>query len=124
AVLEDWRESVHRARPKANVDLFLNNLPGAVNAAGGDMAKAALDAGLVDKIGDRRDFEARLAALGGTDSTTPAGYRKIKLASYIADKVEQQPTGPIGVATVAGMIVGGKAAPRSAGGDARAPGVA
>ena len=117
AALEDWRASVKRARPKANVDLFLNNLPGAVTAAGGDMAKAALDSGLIDRVGDRRQFEARLAALGGTDSTTPAGYRRIKLASYIKDKVEQHPTGPIGVATVAGLIVDGKAAPGSAGGD-------
>ena len=43
------------------------NMNGAVAAAGGDMAKAALAAGLVDQIGDRRDFEARLAELGGGD---------------------------------------------------------
>ena len=117
AVLETWRESVTRARPKANVDLFLKDMPGAVKAAGGDMAKAALDAGLVDKVGDRRAFEARLADLGGKDTGTPAGYKTIKLASYISDKVEKAPTGPIGVVTVAGLIVDGKASPGSAGGD-------
>jgi len=117
AVLETWRESVTRARPKANVDLFLKDMPGAVKAAGGDMAKAALDAGLVDKVGDRRTFEARLADLGGKDTGTPAGYKTIKLASYISDKVEKAPTGPIGVVTVAGLIVDGKASPGSAGGD-------
>jgi protease-4 len=117
AVLETWRESVTRARPKGNVDLFLKDMPGAVKAAGGDMAKAALDAGLVDKIGDRRTFEARLADLGGKDTGTPAGYKTIKLASYISDKVEKAPTGPIGVVTVAGLIVDGKASPGSAGGD-------
>src|SRR4051795_11075086 len=63
AVLETWRDSVKRARPKADVDLFLKNMNGAVAAAGGDLAKAALAAGLVDRIGDRRDFESRLAAL-------------------------------------------------------------
>jgi len=117
AVLETWRESVTRARPKGNVDLFLKDMPGAVKAAGGDMAKAALDAGLVDKVGDRRAFEARLADLGGKDTGTPAGYKTIKLASYISDKVEKAPTGPIGVVTVAGLIVDGKASPGSAGGD-------
>jgi len=117
AVLETWRESVTRARPKANVDLFLKDMPGAVKAAGGDMAKAALDAGLVDKVGDRRTFEARLADRGGKDTGTPAGYKTIKLASYISDKVEKAPTGPIGVVTVAGLIVDGKASPGSAGGD-------
>src|SRR3954453_14714188 len=96
AVLEDWRQSVHRARPKANVDLFLKDMPGAVTAAGGDMATAALRAGLVDKLGDRRDFEARLAALGGEDQGKPGGYKRIKLPAYIADKVDRQPKGPIG----------------------------
>lgn len=117
AVLETWRQSIHRARPKANVDLFLKDMPGAVTAAGGDMATAALKAGLVDKIGDRRAFEARLAALGGEDKGTPGGYKRIKLPSYIADKVDEKPTGPIGVVTIAGMIVDGKASPGTAGGD-------
>src|SRR5437868_14130604 len=65
AQLETWRESVHRNRPKANVDLFLKDMNGAVAAAGGDMAKAALAAGLVDRIGERHDFDGRLAQLGG-----------------------------------------------------------
>lgn len=117
AVLEAWRESVKRARPKADIDLFLRDFPGAVSAAGGDMATAALRAGLVDKIGDRRDFEARLADLGGEDSRAAGGYERIKLASYIADKVEEKPTGPIGVVTVAGMIVDGKSSSGNAGGD-------
>src|SRR6478672_11266923 len=47
ARLETWRQEVKQARPKANVDLFLKNLNGAVSAAGGDLAKAALDAGLI-----------------------------------------------------------------------------
>ena len=115
AVLEDWRQSVHRARPKADVDLFLKDLPGAVNAAGGDMATAALKAGLVDKLGDRREFEARLAALGGEDKS--GAYASIKLPAYIADRVERNPKGPIGVVTIAGDIVDGKASAGTAGGD-------
>jgi protease-4 len=117
ALLETWRQSIHQARPKANVDLFLKDLPGAVNAAGGDMARAALNAGLVDRIGERRQFEARLAELGGKDSSALSGYKRIRLASYIADKVEKTSTGPIGVVTVAGMIVDGKATGGTAGGE-------
>jgi protease-4 len=123
AMLESWRDGVKRARPKGDVDLFLKDLPGAVTAAGGDMATAALRAGLVDKLGDRRDFEARLAALGGTDERAPGGYNRIKLASYIADKVDEKPTGPIGIVTVAGMIVDGKASSGTAGGDSIAPAI-
>jgi len=115
AMLESWRQSVKQARPKADVDAFLRDLPGAVSAAGGDMAQAALKAGLVDKLGERRDFEARLAELGGTDTKT--GYKSIKLASYISDRVDEKPTGPIGIVTVAGTIVDGRASAGTAGGD-------
>jgi len=116
AELESWRQSIHQARPKANVDAFLQNMNGAIAAAGGDMAKAALAAGLVDQVGERSAFEARLAQLGGKDDG-PSGYSRIRLASYIADKVDRNPRGPIGVVTVAGTIVDGNAAPGTAGGD-------
>jgi protease-4 len=118
ATLESWRQSVKQARPKANVDLFLKDMNGAVAAAGGDMAKAALAGGLVDRIGDRTAFEARLAQLGGKKNVdSDAGFSRIKLSSYVSDVVERKPTGPIGVVTIAGMIVDGKAGPGTAGGD-------
>lgn len=117
AILEDWRQDIHRHRPKADVDAFLKDMPGAVDAAGGDMAQAALKAGLVDKLGERRDFEARLASLGGAEKGEIGGYKRIKLASYVADKVDQRPKGPIGVVTIAGLIVDGKAPSGTAGGD-------
>jgi protease-4 len=117
AELESWRQSIHAARPKANVDLFLQNMNGAIAAAGGDMAKAALAAGLVDRIGDRTAFEARLADLGGKKSNDPAGFARIRLSSYVSDKLDRAPKGPIGVVTVAGMIVDGKGGGGNAGGD-------
>ena len=116
ALLEAWRENVKRARPKANLDLFLRDLPGAVDRAGGDMAQAALRAGLVDKIGDQEAFEARLAELGGDASDTTIGYKRIKLASYVNDTADEQ-GGPIAIVTVAGMIVDGETGPGMAGGD-------
>ena len=117
ARLEYWKQEVKQARPKANVDLFLTNMNGAVAAAGGDMAKAALAAGLVDRIGDRRAFEARLADLGGGPGSHGSAFREVKLGSYVADVVDRSPSGPIGVVTIAGMIVDGKAGPGTAGGD-------
>ena len=117
ARLESWKQEVKQARPKANIDLFLTNMNGAVAAAGGDMAKAALQAGLVDRVGDRREFEARLAQLGGGAGSNGAPYKEVKLGSYVADVVDQKPSGPIGIVTVAGMIVDGKAGPGTAGGD-------
>ena len=117
ALLESWRESVLRARPNAKVDAYMRDMPGAVRAAGGDMAKAALNAGLVDKIADRQAFEQRLAQLGGEDDDALGGYKRIKLPAYIRDAREDRQAGPIGVVTVAGMIVDGKASAGTAGGD-------
>ena len=117
ARLETWKQSVKQARPKANIDLFLTNMNAAVAAAGGDMAKAALQAGLIDRVGDRRAFEARLAQLGGGKGERGVAFRQVKLGSYIADAVDRRPSGPIGVVTIAGMIVDGKAGPGTAGGD-------
>src|SRR6478672_696528 len=118
AELNSWRTSIKQARPKSNVDLFLSNLNGAVAASGGDMAKAALANGLVDRVGSRREFEARLAQLGGKRrDKEDTGYAQIKLGSYLSDAVDDHPKGPIGVVTIAGMIIDGKAGPGTAGGD-------
>jgi protease-4 len=117
ALLETWRESVLRARPKAKIDTFLRDMPGAVAAARGDFAQAALAAGLVDKVAERREFEKRLAELGGKDERSEGGFKAIKLAAYIKDKVPSRRTGEIGVVTVAGTIVDGKAPLGTAGGD-------
>ena len=117
ALLESWRESVAKGRPKAQVDPYMRNMTAAVQAAGGDMARAALNAGLVDKLADRQAFEKRLAELGGKDARAVGGYEKIKLSSYVKDTLESQDRGPIGVVTVAGMIVDGKASAGTAGGD-------
>ena len=117
ARLETWKQEVRQARPKANVDLFLNNMTGAVAAAGGDMAKAALQAGLIDRIGDRRQFEARLADLGGGEGSNGSAFKDVSIASYVSSEVNRRPSGPIGIVTIAGMIVDGKAGPGTAGGD-------
>jgi protease-4 len=74
ALLESWRQSVLKARPNAKVDAYMRNMPGAVQAAGGDMAKAAFNAGLIDKIADRQAFEQRLVQLGGEDDNELGGY--------------------------------------------------
>jgi protease-4 len=80
------------------------------------MARAALAAGLVDKIGERQAFEQRLAALGGEGSGEDA-FRRIALPAFIRDVGAGVGAGPIGVVTVAGTIVDGEAGPGVAGGD-------
>jgi protease-4 len=117
ALLETWREDVAKARPQAAIDAYMRDTAGAVAAAGGDMPKAALAAKLIDKVADRRGFEARLAELGGKDDSAKGGFQRVKLDSYIGDAVDSSPDGPIGIVTIAGEIVDGKAPAGTAGGD-------
>jgi protease-4 len=117
ALLETWREDVTKARPAAAVDGYMRDPVAALGSAGGDLAKAALAAKLVDRLGERRAFEERLAELGGRDETQKGGYKSIDLGDFMADTVDLDPHGPIGVVTVAGEIVDGKARLGTAGGD-------
>jgi protease IV len=117
ALLETWREDVTKARPAAAVDAYMRDPVAALGAAGGDLGKAALAARLVDKLGERRAFEERLAELGGEDRNQPGGYQSIALDDFAADAADLDPQGPIGVITVAGDIVDGKARAGTAGGD-------
>jgi protease-4 len=118
SLFETWRDDIRKSRPKANVELALRQPVQLVQASGGDFAAASQRAGLVDKVGDRRTFEARMAALGGGDEKLAGGYKRIRLDRYIAAEVRpERGTGPIGVVTVAGTIVDGRASLGTAGGD-------
>jgi protease-4 len=118
ALLETWREDIARGRPAAmpGLNRMLADPVAVTKAANGDLAKAALDLKLVDKIGERRDFEERLAQLGGKDNNGPLLYRRIKLKAYEKEAIDQS-EGPIGVVTIAGEIIDGKADPGRAGGE-------
>ena len=118
ALLETWREDVARGRPAATAGMahLLGDPVGVTRAANGDIAKAALDLKLIDRIGERHNYEERLAELGGKDEDGPYPYKRIKLAAYEEQAVDT-PSGPIGVVTIAGEIVDGKAGPGRAGGE-------
>jgi protease-4 len=119
AIFEQWRNNVTQARPKARIADFLTQPDRVVAGAGGDIAKANLAAGIVDKLGDRVAFGKRVAQIAGVDGGKPAGdFRTIKLDNWIAaNPVPTGGSGNIGVVTVAGTIVDGKAGPGTAGGE-------
>jgi protease-4 len=119
AMLETWRDDVSRARPAAarSIDAYLRDPVAMIRAAGGDFAKAAVSARMVDRAGERHAFNARLAALGGDVKGKAIPYRHIDLNDYVRGLNPSGSRGPIGVVTVAGTIVDGKAGPGSAGGD-------
>ena len=119
ALLSTWRDDVTRARPAAAaaLDNYLRDPIAMIRAAGGDFAQAAIRAKLVDRAGERHAFGRRLAELGGENDDGPLPYRRIKLKDYLREIDPGTTAGPIGVITIAGTIVDGKAGPGTAGGD-------
>ncbi|MBC2667254.1 signal peptide peptidase SppA [Novosphingobium flavum] len=119
ALFGEWKANVAKARPKANLALVTSD-PGAwLKASGGDTAKAAVAAGLVDRIGDRVEFGERVAALVGEDKLDPkaGSFVHTPLKAWLA--ANPAPGGGKGIAvlTIAGDIVDGDAGPGMAGGD-------
>ena len=113
-----WQEAITKARPKAKFQPFLATPGAVITAAQGDIAKANMDAGLVDKLGTRLDFGKRVAAIAGVDSGKAAGlFKTIKYDAYVA--ANPLPTGgdKVGVLTIAGDIIDGKSKAGSVGSD-------
>ncbi|WP_242097246.1 signal peptide peptidase SppA [Sphingomonas sp. CROZ-RG-20F-R02-07] len=113
-----WREAVGKARPKAQVASFLASPDKPILAAGGDIARANLAAGIVDRLGDRTSFGTRVAQIAGVDTGKPAGaFRTIPYDNWVEAHPLSTDGDAIGVVTVAGDIVDGKAGPGTAAGD-------
>ena len=118
ALWETWLDDVRRARPKAQLAAYVQQPVDRIAGANGDMAQAALRAGLIDKIGDRTAFGKRMAELAGTDDEdVPGSFRTIQYDAWLAVNPAGDPAGQIGVVTVAGNIVDGFAGPGTAGGE-------
>lgn len=115
----EWKADVTKARPKAKIDQITKDPAAWVQAANGDFAKAALDAGLIDKLGDRVEFGKRVAKIVGEDpwNKDPGAFASVDLDPWLADNEPETPGKPIGVITIAGEIVDGDAGPGVAGGD-------
>ncbi|HEV2816921.1 MAG TPA: signal peptide peptidase SppA [Allosphingosinicella sp.] len=113
-----WQQDVRQARPRARIAQYAADTAGFVTAAGGDLARAALNAGLVDRIGDRAQFGRRMAELAGAgDAGAPDGYRAVHYEAWLNDHPASNASGRIAVLTVAGDIVDGNAPAGTAGGE-------
>ncbi|WP_232495921.1 signal peptide peptidase SppA [Novosphingobium kaempferiae] len=115
------RTEVAKARPKAQLDRMVADPVGWNRAAGNDMAEAAKAAGLIDRIGDATEFDARVQKIVG-ESKAPhgedaPGYAHTALATWLAANPVKEEGDAIGVVTIAGEIVDGDAGPGTAGGD-------
>jgi protease-4 len=117
ALWQNWQDDVTKARPKAKIAAYAADPLAAVQSTGGDMGKAALASGLVDKLGDEAAFGERVAQIAGEASSDKAGsFATIDFASYVKARKPAN-DGQIGVLTVAGDIVDGEAGPGTAAGD-------
>lgn len=118
ALWEAWQADVKKARPKANLALVTGDPVKWIAASGGDAAKAAVAAGLVDRVGDKVAFGKRVAEIVGADAADREGaFKGTALATYLADRAPSTDGKAIAVVTVAGEIVDGDAGLGSAGGD-------
>ncbi|MEE4153467.1 MAG: signal peptide peptidase SppA [Erythrobacter sp.] len=114
---EEWQANVKRARPEAELTQVLGDPVAWVANAQGDLAQAALDARLVDRLGDRVEFGERVAEIAGADewNDRPGAYAKTDFAAFLADKPRSTKGRAIGIVTVAGDIVNGDFGPGAAG---------
>jgi len=116
---EEWQANVKKARPAADIERTTSDPVEWVRSANGDLASAALDAGLVDKLGSRVEWGDRVAELAGKDSWNelPGAFASTDLKPYLADVGTDTNGRAIGIITVAGDVVDGEAGPGTAGGD-------
>ena len=115
-----WLADAKRLRPKADVAGYIAQLPQRMGKFGGDSAKAALDAGLVDQLGSREDFDAAMIKLVGEDELSDWGhYSGVDLDNYLSAtrKTLGERGDGVGVVYVTGNIVDGEA-PRGTAGSA------
>lgn len=118
ALWGEWQANVDKARPQAQITRIANRPVEWVEASGGDLARAALAGGLVDKLGSRSDFEARVVKLVGQDewASRPNAYVATDLDAWLKQIGDPSGGTGIGVVTIAGEIVDGDAGPGTAGG--------
>ncbi len=117
ALWAEWQAHVTKARPKLKITEVTRDPAAWLARSQGDLADAALAAGLVDKLGDRVAFGERVAKLVGPSrqSKLPGSYASSDYAAFLAAHPAPTSGRAIGVITIAGGIVDGDAGPGTAG---------
>jgi protease-4 len=117
ALWEEWQANVRRARPKADLRRVTQELPEWLAVSKGDLALAAIAAGLADRSGTRVEWGERIAKIAGEDrlDKKPGAFAHTPYDTWLA-AIEPSSTGRrIAVITVSGEISDGMAGPGSAG---------
>jgi protease-4 len=82
ALWENWQQEVKKARPKAQLAPYVMQPAERFAASGGDMAKAALAAGLVDKLGKSSERRTRSFPEATRASSSTLGSPTIPPATH------------------------------------------
>lgn len=117
ALWQEWQANVRQARPQANIARVTGDVAAWLEASDGDLARAALEAGLADRIGTRVEWGERIAQVAGKDAwdDTPGAFAHSTYDAWLAAIEPGEPGGAIGVVTIAGEISDGMAGPGEAG---------
>ena len=101
----------------------IDSLPAGIEAAGGDLARYALQHKLVDGLKTQEQVEDLLAERGAEDPDAEGGFRQVSLDAYLQQMggplaVDERPQ--VAVVVAEGTIAGGKQPAGSIGGESTA----
>lgn len=119
-----WERDVAAARklkPEA-LQAYADDLAGRLEAEQGNAGKAALKAGLVDKLMSRPAIQQYLIDLVGESQAEDGtfsgiGFRAYTLATSLEQRLQDGRDGNVAIIVASGQIVDGEAAPGEIGGD-------
>jgi len=116
-----YTDDVERARrlPAGHIMKVIDTLPAEVEQAGGDLAKMALAARLVDGLKTRDEVRQLLIAQGAPDADGKS-FRQVSFDAYLA-RLHPRRSGPaVGVVVAEGVVSDGEGVPGGVGGEAAA----
>jgi len=110
-----------RGLSATSLDVYANEFVELLEAAGGDTAKVALDAGLIDHLGGRQDFRNQLIELVGESEDDAGTFSSIHFQTYLrairALQTPEKKASNVGILVASGEIVDGEAGFGTIGGD-------
>ena len=123
-----WVDAVAASRKlkPAEVRSYIDQLPERLESAKGDLAKVALESGLVDKLGHRDEVRARMIEVAGEDKKEKEKtFKQVSVSDYLeakgGDRTGERGSGDaVAVIVAKGEILDGKQPPGRIGGDSTA----
>jgi protease-4 len=113
----NYTESIEQARklPAGSIMRGIDDLPQRIAAVGGDVAKLALQAKLVDGLKTRDELRAMLIERGAKDEQHKS-FRQVSFEDYLSRQKAPLTGDAVGVVVAEGEIIDGAAPPGQVGG--------